>query len=138
MQTRFILYLMEGLFDLTWRPSRAHQLASCVASGTTEKEKTLCQLCHARRRGPSTLLRASDANIDNAPEPHNKPPGFTYLRCLTIFRRRDSNNRSIHSRLGPGSRVGGVRSRLGGFGGGGREANTDDEDEDRVLNRCGH
>ena len=33
---------------------------------------------------------------------------------------------------------GGVRSRLGGFGGGGgREANTDDEDEDRVLNRSG-
>ena len=24
---------------------------------------------------------------------------------------------------------------MGGFGGGGREANTDDEDEDRVLNR---
>ena len=43
-------WTLEGLFELTWCPSRA--LASCVASGTT-KIQGHRQVCRDRRGGPS-------------------------------------------------------------------------------------
>ena len=53
---------LEGLFELTRRPSRALNLASCVASGTTEIQGHR-QVCRARRGGPRTPPTTTDANI---------------------------------------------------------------------------
>ena len=46
-------------------PLMGHRLASFVASGTTELQGH-GQVCHARRRGPKTLLRITDTNFDCA------------------------------------------------------------------------
>ena len=55
---------LEGLFELTWRPSRkGPHLASCVASGTTEIQGHR-QVCHPRRKGPRTLSKTTDANLN--------------------------------------------------------------------------
>ena len=43
---------LEGLFELTWRPSRALKLASCVALETTEKQRT--------------QSKTADANLNSA------------------------------------------------------------------------
>ena len=53
-------WTLEGLFELTWRPSRA--LTSCIASGTTEIQGHR-EVCHARPGGPRTPSTTADANL---------------------------------------------------------------------------
>ena len=57
--------ILEGLFELTRRPSSGPQLTSCVASGTTKKQGH-GQVCIARREGPRTPSTTTDANLDCA------------------------------------------------------------------------
>ena len=52
---------LEGLFELTDRPSKALKLTSCVASRTTEKQGHL-----AMPGGPRTLSLTADTNLDYA------------------------------------------------------------------------
>ena len=58
-------WTLEGLFELTRCPSRTLNLASCVASGTTEIQGH-CQVCRARRRSPRTPSTTTDTNLDSA------------------------------------------------------------------------
>ena len=56
---------LKGFFEGPFKVFKGPQLASCVASGTTEIQGH-CQVCCARRRGPRTPSTATDANHDCA------------------------------------------------------------------------
>ena len=54
---------LEVLYELILLPSRALNLELWVASETTEKQGH-CQMCHTQCRGPRTLSKTNDANLD--------------------------------------------------------------------------
>ena len=56
-------WTLEGLFELTRRPSRAHDLPRALLQRTTEIQGH-CQVCRARCKGPRTLSRTIDENLD--------------------------------------------------------------------------
>ena len=56
---------LEGLFEADTAPFKGPRLASCVASGTTEKQGHR-QVCRARYGGPRTASRTTDTNLDCA------------------------------------------------------------------------
>ena len=53
---------LEGLFELTLRPSRALNLTLCVAYGTSELQGR--QVCRAGRKFPRTPSKTTDTNLD--------------------------------------------------------------------------
>ena len=61
--TEYLFQTLDRLFKLTRKPSRALNLAVCVASGTIDKLGQN-QVCPARRRGPRTPSTTTTATLD--------------------------------------------------------------------------
>ena len=60
---------LKGLFKLTRRPSRSLNLPLWVTFQTTEMQGHW-QVCHVRQKGPRTLAKTGDQNLDCVSKKH--------------------------------------------------------------------